>query len=147
MNQTQKQAKKAIESILTHKPDVTMREHGDMKIGQCARQGDIYIHKVAAKTPHGRPWGSRQVALGQQVGARHIAFGDGVEVFASDPKTAEKLLPNFTQEQRQACLGPVVVADGPWTLEHPEHAPHSFPAGTYVCSYQFDVQTMTRVND
>lgn len=147
MNQTQKQAKKAIESILTHKPDVTMREHGDMKIGQCARQGDIYIRRMKADTPHGKPWGSRQVALGQQTGARHIAFGEKVEVFAGDPKTAAQIMPNFNEEQRAACLGPVVVAEEPWTLEHPEHAPHSFPAGTYSVSYQWDAATMQRVND
>ena len=63
-------------------------------------------------------------------------------------ETATKaMLPKFTPEQRRACTGPVVVASEPFVLEHPEHAHHALPAGTYQVTYQWDEAAMARVAD
>jgi hypothetical protein len=134
-----------IEAVTSHVPDTTTRIARRMEIGTMIHQGDIYVCRVADDHPHGEPWGSRQVAVGQQIGARHVATGDSIEVFAGVDAKAQ--LPLFTDEQRRECRGPVVVAKEQWTLTHPEHAHHVLPAGTYQVTYQWDETTMQRVVD
>lgn len=136
-----------IEAVTSHKPDTERRVLRRCEIGKAIHQGDVYLHRVADDHPRGKPWGSRQVAIGTQVGSRHVVVGDGVEVFAGVESACKKLLPKFTDEQRRACTGPVVVATAPFVLEHPEHAHHALPAGTYQVSYQWDEATMARVAD
>lgn len=134
-----------LRSVLQHKPDTATRILRHCAIGRVpAHQGDVYLTRVPDDHPRGAPWGSRQVAVGQAVGQRHVAVGD-VEVFAGvDVAT---VLPLFDERRRQACMGPVVVARGTWTLEHPEHAHHVLPAGVYQVTYQWDVARMGRVLD
>lgn len=140
-------ANKQIETITTHPADTEQRIARRVDVGRvAAHQGDIYVHRVADDHPRGAAWGSRQVAVGQNKGARHIAEG-AVEVFAGDPACAASMMPSFDADQRAACLGPVVVAKDKWTLTHPEHAHHVLPAGTYQVTYQWDEVRMGRVAD
>lgn len=139
---------KTIETVTTHKADQDVRVCRRIEIGRvAAHQGDVYVHRVADDQPRGKPWGTKQVAVGNQVGARHVAEGEDVHVYAGDPSSAAALMPKFSDDQREACLGPVVVAKSEWTLTHPEHAHHRLPAGTYQVTYQWDAQTMARVAD
>ncbi len=134
-----------LKAVLTHKPDTATRTLRRCEVGKAVHQGDIYCHRVADDHPRGTAWGSRQVAVGQAIGQRHVADGVGVEVFAGVDVSA--VLPLFDGVRRQACMGPVVVATEPWTLTHPEHAHHRLPAGTYQITYQWDEARMGRVLD
>lgn len=138
--------KSKIDYITSHKADTDERIIRRMEIGKVVHQGDVYVHRVSDDWTHGDPWGSRQVAVGQQVGARHVAVGH-VEVFSGDPANAAKVLPLFDEDQQRECLGPVVVAVATWRLEHPEHADHVLPAGTYQITYQWDEAMRARVVD
>lgn len=136
---------KQIEAVISHVPDTDTRTLRRCEIGARVHQGDVYVIRVPANHPRGKPWGSRQVAVGTTIGQRHVAEGEGVDVFAG--VTVDALLPLFSVEQRAECMGPVVVASGPWSLTHPEHAHHCLPAGTYQITYQWDAARMGRVVD
>lgn len=142
---TNKTTIQQIEHVGNHKPDPELRTLRRCEIGKVIMQGDVYVHRVADNHPRGEPWGSRQVAVGRAIGQRHVADGATVEVFAG--VSVEKILPGFTDTQRRACMGPVVVAKDRWTLTHPEHAHHALPAGTYQVTYQWDEARMGRVMD
>lgn len=130
----------------THLRRHTRQGHG--------HQGDVYVHPIAAR-PH--PWDVRndaqstQVATGDSVGARHCASGP-LRIWwprsateAADACPFPVFLDNL--EMRRECLGPVIEAEGEWTLTHPEHDHHVFPAGIYLVTYQVDVRTARRVVD
>jgi hypothetical protein len=125
-----------------------------IKIGQHSRQGDCYVHPIKKRPAS---WDiettdqTRQVAVGQGEGSNHCASGK-VRVFW--PKNAQeaakecpiKLFPN-EEAARRVCLGPVIEADEEWTLTHPKHAHHEYPAGLYLVTYQLDRRTMRQVRD
>lgn len=139
----------AIKAVFTHSP-VTTKRFAALKIGERVRQGDVYLIRVRNGHPRGKPWGSKQVAVGNTIGSRHVAVGD-VDVFAGDAKAIAKLFPKFSAEQLQACCGPVVVARSTWTLEHPEHPHHEVAqdcdVATYQVTYQWDSRAMQAVRD
>lgn len=121
---------------------------------RCGHQGDVYVHRIK-EVP--AAWNvettneSRQVALGQTVGSRHCAAGN-VQVFwpESSAKAVDECpvdLNKFPEELQREAIGPVVIAKQEWTLEHPEHAHHVFPAGVYLVTYQVDLRTGRRVVD
>jgi len=124
--------------------DAAVRVARRLECGTAIHQGDVYVHAVAADHPRGAAQGTRQVAVGQTVGARHIAEGP-VQVYAGVALPPGVVAPAWTTEA--ALLGPVVIATGPWTLTHPEHAHHALPAGVYQVTYQADYQTRQRVSD
>ena len=113
------------------------RDLSDMKIGQAARQGDIYLHRVAAGHPRGMAVGPK-LAMGDLMNARHIAEAPAecfVGVKAPDYCTAGTF------------LGPVVVSAKPFTVAHPEHAALRCPPGVYQVTHQMDARTLDRVRD
>lgn len=107
------------------KADATTRTIRTFPVGKHVRQGDVYLVRVDDKTPRGKERGSRQVAVGTTVGSRHIAEGE-LKVYE----------PVGFQRFEREFVGPLVVADEPWTLTHPEHAHVKAPAGTYQVVYQ-----------
>lgn len=102
-----------------------VRVHRKFPLGAYAHQGDVYLVRVKDKTPRGARRGSRQVAIGTTVGARHIAEG-ALTVYESK---GFRDFPAF-------AVGPLVVAEERWTLTHPEHADHECPAGVFQVVYQ-----------
>lgn len=108
------------------------------KIG--CRQGDIYLHMVAADHPHGAAIVSRQLAVGTTQGSRHLIDGDDVEIFAGTT------LPKWVEDSRTP-LGPCFVVTRRETNTHPEHAHTSLPAGTYQVTHQMDARTWQRTMD
>lgn len=134
-----------LELIASSVPDTETRNCRRIEIGTAIHQGDVYVHRVADDWERGAPIGSRQVAVGTNIGSRHIAEGSGVTVYAG------KKLPDYMTPHADIApgdlLGPVVVATETWTLTHPEHAHHCLPAGTYQVTYQGDLLTRRRVVD
>lgn len=139
-------AEHAIERIASAKPDPNVRVTRSIEIGQAIHQGDVYLHRVRDDHPRGKAWGSRQVAIGTQVGSRHIVEGNNVAVFAGEKLPPGVGEPDFVR--RGDTLGPVVVVgEGGCVLAHPEHAHHQLPEGTYQTTYQADFSTQQRVVD
>ena len=117
------------------------REIAEMKPGQVVRQGDIYLHRVEADHPRGavrKGAMARQLAIGSQSGARHLADPPAVVYEGTT-------LPAWCAER--TFMGPCVVSDAPFTVSHPEHAHVKLPAGTYQVSHQMDARTLDRVRD
>lgn len=63
-----------------------------------------------------------QIAVGSGIGARHLVSTAEVEV--------------LEREGSSPLDGPVVVAEGDWTLTHPEHQDVKFGPGCYGIHYQ-----------
>ena len=109
-------------------------------------QGDVYLHAVPRTHDHGDALGTRQVAVGTTIGARHVAAGEAVTVYAG------KKYPDYFRPPIDAgneLLGPLIIADGPWTLTHPEHAHHEIhdTSVAWQVTYQYDRTTRRAVND
>lgn len=115
-----------------------MRRIKKMDIGQVVRQGDIYIHAVSSYHSCGRKLKSRQLAVGQTRGARHVA---------EPPSTcyAGTTLPDYCDAR--TFLGPFIKSNKRFSITHPEHAHVSLPAGTYQVTHQMDARTLQRVQD
>lgn len=63
-----------------------------------------------------------QVAIGSGIGARHLVSRDELDVLILD--------------QPGVLDGPILCADKPWMLTHPEHQNVTFPPGRYAIRYQ-----------
>jgi hypothetical protein len=136
----------AVRAVETSAADPEVRVVRRIEVGQVVQQGDVYLHCVLADHPRGKQIGTGcvQIALGTGNGARHVAEG-AVRVYAGTT-----LPPGVSAPANMAAseiCGPMVVADEPWTLVHPEHPHHRLPAGSYQTTYQYDSQTMRRVQD
>lgn len=118
------------------KPEVRFIERID--VGCVVRQGDIYIHAVEPKHPHGKKSKSCQLALGETMGSRHIAESPAVCYLGTT-------LPEWCD--RRTFLGPLVNSKGRFVITHPEHAHVSLPPGEYQITHQMDARTMARVQD
>jgi len=141
-----KTIREAVKAVEGAKADPEVRNVRRMEVGQVVQQGDVYLHFVVAGHPHGKQIGAGnvQIALGVGNGARHMAEG-AVQVFAASHLPCGVKAPMNVRPE-EVC-GPVIVADKPWRLTHPEHPHHNLPAGTYQVTYQYDPQTMRRVQD
>jgi hypothetical protein len=143
----------AVDAVINAVPDKTIRIAKYLELGQVIHQGDVYLHRVPENHPHGERLGTRQVAIGDTVGARHVVEGN-VEVFKGTrfPDAMRDLLwapraPRLgelgpvdpldpTQSSFGFLCGPLVVAYDSFYLTHPEHAKHELPAGVYQVTYQ-----------
>jgi hypothetical protein len=108
-----------------------------MSIGDVVRQGDLYILMLDGPILGGKPIG-RQLAPGTSQGSRHVAVGD-CKVFAVDEKAAVAVVNRLVPATKDQSLfiGPMIVAGGPLTLDHPEHANLTLPGeSTYLVTYQ-----------
>lgn len=142
-----KTAEEAIKAIESHVHDPEVRIARRVEVGTVAiHQGDVYLTRVPDDHPRGALLGTRQVAVGNSVGARHVAEGDGVQVFEGRQYPKGFKEPEGVREQ--AMLGPVVVVPEVMTLTHPEHAHHEVrQPGAYQVTYQLDWKTMRAVQD
>ena len=121
-----------------------------IEVGQAIQQGDVYVFRMPDDWPRAEePWGSKQVAVGDTQGSRHVACGD-VRVWGGKELPEWFTVPSWLGSKAAAksvFLGPVIEARGKWTLEHPEHAHHVCPPGVYQVTYQGDVRVRARVMD
>jgi len=108
-----------------------------MEEGKVVRQGYIYIHCVSPDHRRGAELKTRQLAMGESMGSRHVAEGAAKTYLGTHaPRWAETDL-----------LGPCIVSELPFTISHPEHAHIDLPAGTYQVTHQMDARTRKRVID
>ena len=132
------QARERIEREAKEKAVQEVRRIKSIEIGKVVSQGDIYIHRVADDHKHGKELKSRQLALGNTQGSRHVA--------ESPSKVFEGVkLPGYCDAR--TFMGPLVKALKRFTVSHPEHAHVSLPAGCYQITHQTDSRTMSRVQD
>lgn len=116
-----------------------LRDCRNMKIGQFARQGDIYIHRVAENHAHGKKITNHQLAIGITLGSRHIAD----ENFTIYQGTT---LPKWVDAGH--FLGPCITTEVETALiSHPEHANVALGKGTFMVTHQRDARTLTRARD
>ena len=117
--------------------DGDTREVKAITPGEVVRQGDIYIHRVKADHPHGKAVESRQLAVGTNQNARHIA------------EAPAKIYEGTTAPEGviTRLLGPCIIADKPVRVSHPEHAHVTLPPGAYQITHQMDARTLERVRD
>ena len=123
---------------------VKVRNVPDLKVGECYRQGDLYIFKVEDNHPVGEQIDSRQLAEGSSIGARHVLLGD-FKIYRG--KEAPK---GVNELHARAALGFAFDVTGECTNAHPEHDHFKFlPAnkGRYQVLHQTDLQTLRRVAD
>mgnify|MGYP001575819991 FL=1 len=109
-----------------------------MEIGQVVRQGDIYIHRVGDSHECGKKLESRQLAIGNTMGSRHVA-----EAPATIYEGAT--LPRWCDAR--TFIGPCVESAKRFVVTHPEHAHVELPPGRYQITHQMDARTMDRVQD
>lgn len=106
-----------------------------------ARQGDIYLHMVAASHPHGGRVESRQLAQGETQGSRHMIEEANVRVYEGTtlPPTCRP----------GTFLGPCfdILGVDHRTNTHPQHAHNHLPPGRYQVTHQMDARSLMRVQD
>lgn len=149
-----KTAVEAVERILKHEASAEIREVLDLEVGQVLHQGDVYLHRVPDDWARGNLLGTRQIAVGATIGARHIVVGDfevyeGVEL--PDHVTFSRLPERLREAAKRAVLGPVVVLKSALKegegLTHPEHAHHRWQPCVVQVQYQLDGRTLQAVLD
>jgi hypothetical protein len=116
----------------------------DFLVGKHVRQGDLYIIRMDPSTFDKTKYKvtqNRQLAPGSTKGSRHTVT-DAVTVYA--PVKEQEVL---RQNDGFTMLGPVVESKERFSVDHPEHAAMSCPAGTYQISYQIDPITQRKVQD
>lgn len=118
--------------------DKRPRKIKHIKVGQYGRQGDILIHRVPDNHAHGELAKTNQLAIGITQGSRHMACGK-MRVYEGTALPPTCALGTF--------LGPCIVAEEEFWIEHPEHAWHYYPAGVYQVTHQTDVRTRERMRD
>lgn len=127
-----------LEKLAKKNKNTKPRDFTKIEVGEIGQQGDIYVHRVPEGFQYGEEQASRQLAVGSTQGSRHMAVGK-LKVFTSMQAPPSAI--------SRALLGPVVVAEGPWKIEHPEHATHLYSAGVYAVVHQMDENTQQRVQD
>lgn len=157
---------KITENAKTSTPE--LRHVKEICPGLVERQGDIYVLHLGDFTtdkkkigkylkeikekakPHettllalpetpGKKTTNRQLATGNTQGSRHVAQGDDLLIFAA-PEGANVL------------IGPIIISDRRFLIEHPEHAHDDMSAGCYQILYQRDfaverAEELRRVQD
>lgn len=124
--------KNAVETLETIKKSAKtmqqVRVVEGMKIGEVARQGDIYVERVAAIEGKGTAVKSRQLAPGTTKGSRHIVEDSpNVTLWESRPSL---------NGRASFQIGPAIEAKGDFSVTHPEHAFIKFIIGKATQFFQ-----------
>ena len=140
------EAREAVKMVcdFAAEPDTEVRYIDKMELGECARQGDVYITKI--EKCEGNKSQTRQLADGTSQGSRHVIQGKGAVVYKPS---------NFGQIERVNLSGKECTRFVSYqfenkeytTLTHPTHADFSIPPGCYQTTIQTDARTNARVRD
>jgi hypothetical protein len=132
-----REAHSVIEKFSETKSTTVVRKIPVMKVGQAARQGDVYITAISEI-----PSGYKKVSVGTEYqlvegntqGSRHVVSDtSGMKVYEN--KSSE-------------LLGPVLEAKNRFTITHPEHAHFEMQPGLYQVTFQADwAEQERRVRD
>lgn len=141
---SQKQVKDAIQAWTMIEEEANAKAIGStrvvhkIEVGQVVRQGDVYIHAVALKHPHGAETKDRQLAIGNTQGSHHVAAAPCKVFVGTTPPAYLTGTP---------LLGPCVESETRFEVTHPVHPHVSLPAGCFQVTHQLDSRTMQRVRD
>jgi len=115
----------------------------DLKVGECYRQGDLYIFKVADNHPVGKELKRCQLADGESIGQRHLLAGD-FKIY--EGKQAPIKMSGL---HVQKGLGYAFDVLKPGAINiHPEHDNFKFEqCGRFQVMHQVDLMTLKRVAD
>jgi len=119
------------------------REVRGLKVGECYRQGDLYVFRVSGKHPVGEKIDRHQLADGVSIGQRHCLVGD-FTVYRG-----KKAPDGIAALQVRAGLGYVFDVHTPGAINtHPEHDNFKImECGRYQVMHQVDLRTLQRVAD
>lgn len=115
-----------------------------LSVGECYRQGDIYVFKVSDNHPVGDELKRDQIADGVSLGARHRLLGGKFKIYAG------KQAPNFVRDlNARVGLGYAFdVCEHGVINDHPEHDNYVFEqTGRFQVIHQVDLRTLQRVAD
>ncbi len=145
-----------MEIIFDEEATQKLRIHHDTKEGQVIPQGDVYLHVLSGRSERAEIEADRSdlVRRIQQAGAwpdfRLGKLGEVTNELQLVQGTSRGSRHSIRQEDAGAVTiykpaqdahpleGPVIVANERVDLVHPDHAPHSLPAGTYQVIHQRD---------
>ena len=120
--------------------DPSPRVMTEWPVGSWTRQGDITIHRVADDHKRGPMAKSKQLAIGDSRGARHIIQG------ASKIYQGVQLPPASTDARTP--LGPLFVVTASEVIDHPTHANIDIRVpGVYQVTYEMNGHTWGRSQD
>lgn len=122
-------------------PIVEHRQIDKIKVGEFARQGDVYLTRIDGIDKDWQPNGNRQLAPGTSPGSRHVVTKGPVLHVSPEANPVDRTGGNVR------LLGPQIHAEKPFTVEHPEHAHLCMPPGNYQVSYQLDFNQQRAVRD
>lgn len=125
----------------TVKPGQPIHMTDAWTVGDCARQGDLYIDVI--ESPKKCPQGfvaveltdkDRQLVPGNTEGAKHVLENlAGVTMYRPE---------NWNEE---SLVGPILILSRPNTIKHPTHGHVHIPAGFAVaCNYQVEYDAQLR---
>lgn len=117
--------------------------------GECYRQGDLYIFKVADDHPVGKELDRRQLADGQSIGQRHVLVGEFKVYEGVEAPKLPKGYWSINELNIRAGLGYAFdILETGARNNHPEHSHFIFEqCGRYQVLHQTDLQTLKRVAD
>ena len=125
--------------------ELKVKQVPDLKPGECYRQGDLYIFKVANNHLVGEEIkNERQLAEGSSIGARHVLLGD----FKLYKGIQEPIKTNDGFANLRT--GHAFDVTGECTNAHPEHDHFKFSkdqCGRYQVMHQMDLRTLQRAAD
>lgn len=114
-----------------------------LKVGECYRQGDLYVFKIADDHPVGKPLERRQLADGESIGQRHVLLGE-FQIY----ETIKCPIKYNDDIFEKAARGYTFDVLGECRNAHPEHAHFVFhQKGRFFVSHQVDEQTKEKVRD
>lgn len=115
----------------------------NIKIGECYRQGDLYIHRVADNHPVGDELKRDKIADGVSLGSTHHLLGS-FKVYKGVKA------PDYIKSEAHlsAGIGYAFDAEEDCVNVHMEHDHFCFKnKGRYQVTHQLDLKTMQRVLD
>ena len=134
------QVAEAYRSVIESAEAIRNGEHaevGEFSIGDTLRQGDVYITRLGSAPERAGKFPGRQLAPGSTQGSRHVVAGDCELFMPHEADAVAKLAEaNPRTKGHEHFVGPVIVAEAPVRIEHPEHGDRTIPAGVYLTTFQ-----------
>lgn len=108
---------------------------GSLSVGDVVRQGDLYLVNIGDTPTKGEVSNDRQLAVGNTIGARHIA--EGSCIVRRGPETVEALhgLGGAHAAVPVELVGGSLEIRGKTTITHPDHGHKTFNEPTNVVWY------------
>lgn len=140
MNQIKQTAKK---NQARHKSQKTRFVTEDkISVGECFRQGDLYLFRVSDDHPVGEEIDRAQIADGVSIGARHILNGKFCVYRGTTPPAG------YNGVHARVGIGYAFDVEETTVLGHPEHDNYVFKfPGRWQVVHQIDLRTLKRAAD